>query len=72
MIHREALIHLFATGKPLDWDGKMRCIRSLERVADNGYEFIVKFSDGHKAHIRTYSYRADPTVPKARVMQRLS
>lgn len=69
MIHREALIHLFATGQPLDWDGKRRCIRSLERIADNGYEFNVKFSDGHKAHIKTYSYRTDPNVPKAKLVR---
>ena len=68
MIHREALIHLFATGKPLDWDGKMRCIRSLERIADNGYEFIVKFSDGHKANIRTYTFRGDGSSPKAKLL----
>lgn len=54
MINQEVLINAFLTGSSVKYDGRFRCIKSIERIGN--YEFLVKFSDGHKAFIKTYRY----------------
>lgn len=73
MINRETLIHNFVCGIPIKWKDQKRLIRSVERFeGTSGHEFFVRFWDGEKGFIKTYTFDQKETPPMAIMVRSLS